>query len=54
MVANHKAIVSNLLLLEAYCADCFLADLATQYLSSDVVLASKHQLHLVKDKVNLL
>ena len=54
VVTNHEAIVSNFLLLQACCADGFLADLATQDLSSDVVLASKHQLHLVKDEIDLL
>ena len=53
-VAHHEAVILNFQILKASLAQATLRDLATQNLRADVVLARKHQLHLVKDKSDLL
>ena len=54
LVAHHEAEVGDFLLLQSLLVDRSLADLATQDLRADVVLASQTQLHLVQNEVDFL
>lgn len=53
-VPDEEAIVSDFLLFKAFLTDGLLADLATQDLGADEVLAGQSQLHLIQDEVYLL
>ena len=54
VVANHEAVVLDLQVFEALLADTTFGNLATQDLSSNVVLARQNQLHLVQNERDLL